>query len=306
MADFAIRTEGLTKVYSTDFWKKGVLGLDDLNLEVETGSVFAFIGPNGAGKTTAIKLLTQLIFPSQGKIWVMGVPSTSRLSMKKIGFLPEQPRMYGYLSGREFLDFIARIFGLDPRIRKKKISELLAKVGLGSRGNMLIRKYSRGMMQRLGLAQAIINDPELLILDEPMASLDPLGRKDFRDLILDLKAQGKSIFFSSHILSDAEMVADRVGILNRGKLIQVGNLDDIVHAHVSGVEITFDLNKKKLEGIDLGKWQAMVQDQRVMVRIEEKGVTDFLRRIDGWGGTVVSVQPQKKSLEEIFMAELRR
>jgi ABC-2 type transport system ATP-binding protein len=140
MADFAIRTEGLTKVYSTDFWKKGFVGLDQLDLEVAEGSVFAFIGPNGAGKTTAIKLLTQLIFPTRGKIWMFGRPTTSRLSKKKMGYLPEQPSLYGYLSGREFLDFIARIFGIDSQTRRKKIQELLEKVGLADRGDLLIRK----------------------------------------------------------------------------------------------------------------------------------------------------------------------
>lgn len=306
MTDLAIQTKELSKVYPTDFWKKGISGLDNLNLEVRKGTVFAFIGPNGAGKTTAIKLLTQLIFPTHGKIWIMGKTSRSRLSLSRIGYLPEQPRMYGYLSGRELLDFMGRIFGLDSGIRKKKTSELLDRVGLGQRGNLLIRKYSRGMMQRLGLAQAIINDPDLLILDEPMASLDPIGRKDFRDLILELKGQGKTIFFSSHILSDAEMVADRIGILNSGRLIHEGNLGDIVQEQVSGVEVTFQLDPQKLLRVDLDKWHTVIQDQRVMVRIEQKEVTQFLSSIQQWGGTVVSLVPQRKSLEEIFIDEVRR
>jgi len=306
MADLAIRTKGLTKIYTTDFWKKGILGLDQLDLEVSEGSVYAFVGPNGAGKTTTIKLLTQLLYPTRGGIWIFGKPTTSRLSRKKMGYLPEQPHLYGYLSGREFLDFIARLFGIDSSTRRKKIPELLKKVGLEMQGDQLIRKYSRGMMQRLGLAQAIINDPELLILDEPMASLDPIGRKDFRDLILELKDQGKTIFFSSHILSDAEMIADRVGILNKGKMVRVGNLNEIVHAQVSDVEITFDLERKKIADIDLKKWNGVVHDTRAMVKLEEKDVSGFLRQINEWGGTVVSVVPRRKSLEEIFIAELRR
>ena len=289
-----------------DFWKKGILGLDQLDLEVSEGSVYAFVGPNGAGKTTTIKLLTQLLYPTRGGIWIFGKPTTSRLSRKKMGYLPEQPHLYGYLSGREFLDFIARLFGIDSSTRRKKIPELLKKVGLEMQGDQLIRKYSRGMMQRLGLAQAIINDPELLILDEPMASLDPIGRKDFRDLILELKDQGKTIFFSSHILSDAEMIADRIGILNKGKMVRVGNLNEIVHAQVSDVEITFDLERKKIADIDLKKWNGVVHDTRAMVKLEEKDVSGFLRQINKWGGTVVSVVPRRKSLEEIFMAELRR
>ena len=306
MTHLAIQTEGLTKVYKGDFWKKGVVGLEDLNLEVEEGEVYAFLGPNGAGKTTTIKLLTRLLFPTRGNVWILGQRNTARSSMENVGYLPEQPSMYGYLSGGEFLDFIARIFGMALNTRKKRIPELLRKVGLGGRGDLPIRSYSRGMVQRLGLAQAIINDPRLVILDEPMASLDPVGRKDFRDLIFELKNRGKTIFFSSHILSDAEMVADRVGILNDGRLVSVGKLDELVSSQIASVEVTFILEPEKLSKIDLGTEDAVVRDQKVMVRLKkEEAVPDFLNLVAQSGGTVVSVIPQRKSLEDIFMAEVR-
>lgn len=306
MTNLVIQTEGLTKVYKGDFWKKGVVGLENLNLEVEEGEVYAFLGPNGAGKTTTIKLLMRLLFPTRGKVWILGQRNTSRSSMENVGYLPEQPSMYGYLSGREFLDFIARIFGMDIDTRQKRIPELLRKVGLEDRCDFPIRSYSRGMVQRLGLAQAIINDPLLIILDEPMASLDPVGRKDFRDLIFELKNRGKTIFFSSHILSDAEMVAGRVGILNDGRLVSVGKLDDLVSSQITSVEVTFILEPEKLSKIDLGTEDIVVRDQKVMVRLEkEEAVPDLLDLVAQSGGRVVSVVPQRKSLEDIFMAKVR-
>ena len=214
MSEYAIKTRELTKIYREvtkgGLVRRTVVALDDLNLEVHHGEVFAFIGPNGAGKTTTIKLLTRLIYATKGQIWISGQLNTSRKAMEHVGYLPEQPNLYGHLSGREFLDFIGRIFGLDIKIRKKRINSLINKVGLEKRADHRIQGYSRGMIQRLGLAQALINDPSILILDEPMSNLDPLGRKEFRDQILMLKNENKTIFFSSHILSDAEMISDRV------------------------------------------------------------------------------------------------
>jgi len=307
MSNLAIRTEGLTKIYKGELGQKSIVGLEDLNLEVFEGEVFAFLGPNGAGKTTTIKLLTRLIYPTKGKVWILGRQNTTRLSMEKVGYLPEQPQLYGYLTGGEFLDFLSRIFGLDSEVRKRRTAELLDRVGLGRQKDLLIRNYSRGMMQRLGLAQALINDPSLLILDEPMASLDPIGRKDFRDLILELKRQGKTIFFSSHILSDAEMIADRVGILNHGRQVSVGRLGDLVSSQVTSVEVTFVLDPTKLSQSDLGTKDVVVQAEKVLVHLrEEEEVPDFLKRIERWGGRVVSVVPQRKSLEEVFMAEIGR
>jgi len=259
MKPVAIKIEHLTKIYKGELGQKDILGLENLNLDIHEGEIFAFLGPNGAGKTTTIKLLTRLIFPTQGKIWIFGQRNNLRVSMKSVGYLPEQPSIYGYLTGQEFLNFIAQIFGLDSETSHQRKSELLNRVGLGDRWDQKIRSYSRGMVQRLGLAQALMNDPNLLILDEPMANLDPIGRKDFRDLILELKDQGKTIFFSSHILSDAEMIADRVGILNEGKLVKVGRLDDLVDTQVTSIEVTFVVDSSKLNQIEIDHEDLIVQ-----------------------------------------------
>jgi ABC-2 type transport system ATP-binding protein len=307
MSTAAIRTEGLTKVYKGGLGEKDVTGLKDLDLEVHAGEVFAFLGPNGAGKTTTIKLLTRLLHPTRGKIHIFGEANTSPRAMIHVGYLPEQPDLYGYLKGREFLDFIARIFGMEASIRKKRISELLDRVGLGKKGDQAVRSYSRGMVQRLGLAQALVNDPKLLILDEPLASLDPVGRKDFRDLILELKNEGKTLFFSSHILSDAEMIADRVCILNQGKKVSVGKLEDMVRSQISSYEVSFSLNSSRHKKIDIDPQDLIIQDQKVMVRLKgPEEVPGLINRIQKWGGDVISVIPHKKTLEDIFMEETGR
>ncbi len=307
MADLAIHTENLTKVYRGDLGKRPIVALDGLNCDVERGEVFAFIGPNGAGKTTTIKLLTRLLRPTNGRIFILGVENKSHNSMERVGYLPELPNMYGYLSGREFLDFIARIFKLDFKERKRRVSQLLERVGLEKSSDVAIRNYSRGMLQRLGLAQALINDPELLILDEPMSGLDPIGRKDFRDLILQLRDQGKTIFFSSHILSDAEMIADRVGILNKGRLINIGKLDDLTSSHITSVDVTFRVESDALSRVDTKKYKTVIRDQNVMVRLNDsKEVNELVKSIERWGGQIISVIPQRKSLEEIFMTEVGR
>jgi len=311
MSDIAIQTQGLTKIFKEvtkgGLVQKTVVALEDLNLEVYYGEVFAFIGPNGAGKTTTIKLLTRLIYPTKGKIWISGQPNSSKEAMNCVGYLPEQPNLYGHLSGREFLDFIGRIFGLDSKIRKRKIDELIDDVGLKSRADHRIQGYSRGMIQRLGLAQALLNDPTILILDEPMSNLDPLGRKEFRDRILTLKKEGKTIFFSSHILSDAEMVADRIGMLNQGRLIHLGCLDEMVDQQVKVIEVTFTLDPERIQKLNLKKSEMVLQGQKVMVRIEDANrVKELIRRVDHLGGNIISVVPQRYSLEDIFMAELGR
>jgi ABC-2 type transport system ATP-binding protein len=302
-----IRTEGLTKIYKGDLGRKPTVGVENLDLEIQSGEVFAFLGPNGAGKTTTIKLLTRLLYPTHGSVWIHGQPITSKHAMDRIGYLPEQPSLYGYLTGREFLDFIARIFGMDSRDRKKRISEILEKVGLAEQSERLIRTYSRGMMQRLGMAQALVNDPDLLILDEPMSALDPIGRRDFRDLIHDLKRRGKTLFFSSHILSDAELVADRIGILNRGRLVQTGRLDDLLASQSDTVEVVFVPRNGKPSKSDLKGYEFGTQGQKVMVRLtREKDLPDLLKKIAACGAKLVSVVPQRKNLEEFFFAEIGR
>jgi ABC-2 type transport system ATP-binding protein len=306
MEEYAIQTGKLRKVYKGELREKSVLALDNLDLEVRRGEVFAFIGPNGAGKTTTIKLLLRLIFPTAGWVRICGEANTSIHAMKQVGYLPEQPRMYEYLSGREFLHFIGRLFGLSREENAKRTLKLLEQVGLGTRGDELIRGYSRGMMQRLGLAQALMNDPELLILDEPMASLDPVGRKDFRDFILSLKERGTTIFFSSHILSDAEMIAERVGILTQGRMVRLASLTELTQGGSESLEVSFTLAAEKQKNLSVPAGSVRIQGDQALVRLENGStLPEFVSSVYSLGGSITSVTPVRRSLEEIFMAEVR-
>ena len=307
MADSVIQTQSLSKTYKGELEHKPVTALVDLNLDVQSGEVYAFLGPNGAGKTTTIKLLTRLIFPSSGTITIQGKDIQDQKALDRVGFMPEQPSLYGYLTGREFLDYVGAIFRMDRPDRKERTTELLRLVGLEKGGERAIRGYSRGMTQRLALAQALMNDPDVLILDEPMSNLDPIGRKDVRDVILNLKEQGKTIFFSSHILSDAEMIADRIGILNDGKLVQVGTMSELVDKQIVSTEVTFEIDPGKLSDPLLKKLAPVQQEHRVMVRLaDESNLKEILDFVTQSGGKVISVIPQRKSLEEFFIAQLGR
>ena len=307
MTGKVIRAEQLTKVYKGDLGRKPITALDDLDLDVVEGETYAFLGPNGAGKTTAIKLLTRLLHPTHGRIWIFDRPNTDPKSMASVGYLPEQPNLYAYLTGIEFLQFIARLFKLDARTRKQRIADLLERVGLHDQGNRLIKTYSRGMLQRLGMAQALVNDPQLLILDEPMSALDPIGRKELRDLILELKRRGKTVFFSSHILSDAEIVADRVAILKGGRLISSGKLDQLVGSQAASIEVTFAVAADQAPLSEWGIDGAVVQGRNAMVRLaREEDLPGLLRKVDERRGKLVSVIPVKKSLEDLFLSEIGR
>ncbi|MEK7702710.1 MAG: ABC transporter ATP-binding protein [Nitrospirota bacterium] len=223
----AIEIQNLRKVYKTDIGKKETTALNGISLSVTEGEVFGFLGPNGAGKTTTIKILIGLMTPTSGTARLFDQEITNESVRSKIGFLPETPSFYEYLTGTEILSFYGQLFDLPKNEIKARTAALLKQVGLESSAHLQLRKFSKGMLQRIGIAQALINDPALVILDEPMSGLDPIGRKEMRELILALKAQGKTIFFSSHIIHDVEMICDRVGILAKGKLLGIGHLDEI-------------------------------------------------------------------------------
>src|SRR5215510_2882000 len=229
MGAAAIETENLTKLYPHGFLNlKTRKSLENLTMRVEEGEVFGFIGPNGAGKSTTIKLLMRLIFPTAGSARILGKPISDIEMHRDVGYLPEQPYFYDYLTATELLDYFARIHDMTAAGRKERVQQMLKKVGLETAGKIQLRKYSKGMLQRVGLAQAILHDPQLVILDEPMSGLDPVGRREVRDLILELKAAGKTILFSTHILPDAEALCDRVGVIAGGRLRGVGAPDAIV------------------------------------------------------------------------------
>ncbi len=265
-----IKTIDLTKEFQSSFPFRKVTALTDLSLEVKRGEVFGFLGPNGAGKTTTFKLLVGLLHPTRGKIFLWGEDHYKIELKSKIGFLPESPYFYSYLKAKEYLHLCGQLFGINSKERQNKIDTLLERVGLKDHKNALIKTFSKGMLQRLGLAQALIHDPELLILDEPMSGLDPLGRKEVRDIMLELKAQGKTIIFSTHILSDVETVCDRVGIIIKGKLKDCGPIENLLNPKIKSFEICIKglpietINNLRERGLPL-----IQRGEEAFIRVEE-------------------------------------
>lgn len=305
----AVRTEGLTKDYRTGFWRRRIRVLHDLNLEVREGEIFGYLGPNGAGKTTTLKLLNGLLLPTSGRAWVLGKELPDVDVKAQIGFLPENPYFYEYLTGREFLTFYGRLFGLDRGVLRDRVGRLLDLVGLEAAADLQLRKYSKGMLQRIGLAQALINEPKLVFLDEPMSSLDPIGRKEVRDLILRLKEEGKTVFFSSHIIPDVEMICDRVGILVGGRLVQIGRLEEMLRAEIESIEVTTsDLGKAALELIKPYVLKPFVQSGgKILLSLrDEEALEEVLRLLLDVKAKIHSVSPHRRSLEEYFLRQLRQ
>src|ERR1041385_3610557 len=234
----AIRTEALTKHYTVGFWRpRPYVALDGLTLQVEQGEVFGFLGPNGAGKTTTLKLLMQLIYPTSGHAEILGKPIGDVSVKRRVGYLPETPYFYDYLTAEELLNYFGALFGYAAAERRRRTGALLDEVGIGKERRLPLRKFSKGMLQRVGIAQAILNDPEVVFLDEPMSGLDPLGRREMRQLILRLRDRGCTVFFSSHVLADAEALCSRVAILAGGRLVAAGRLSDLLAFQVRGWEL---------------------------------------------------------------------
>ena len=306
-AEVVIDIVDLTKDYEVGFLKKRkVRALNQLNLEVCRGEIFGFLGPNGAGKTTTLKLLMRLIYPTQGSARILGHSIEDVSTRARIGYLPENPYFYDYLSGRELLEYTAALFGIPTEQAKGKAKELLSLVGLDSeRANRQLRKYSKGMLQRIGIAQALVNDPEIVFMDEPMSGLDPIGRREVRDLLLALRAQGKTVFFSSHILSDVEALCDRAAILSRGKLLRCGTVHELTGIKDTAVEVV-------AIGIDqsaLGKFSQMVSSLQSasatpngvhLVLADDSEIDHTLSLIRECEGKLISVNPRRTSLEDIF------
>ncbi len=234
----ALRIENLYRSFKIHFWEKKKEVLKGISLEIYRGEVFGFLGPNGAGKTTTIKIITGLLKPDKGKVEVFGHPQNSLEAKRRIGFLPESPYFYEHLSGYEFLKIHSMLSS--ELTNKKGLMELLAKVGLKSAAHLPLRKYSRGMLQRIGIAQVLVSNPDLLVLDEPLTGLDPIGRKEIKDLILEEKKKGKTVFFSSHILPDAEVVCDRIGIIIEGRIMKVGTLDELLKKETKTDEVSLE------------------------------------------------------------------
>jgi ABC-2 type transport system ATP-binding protein len=299
-----LRTEGLTKVFDVGFVKRRtVRAVDDLSLSVEEGEIFGFVGPNGAGKTTTIKMLMGLIHPTRGRAFIFDAPIPSRRSKARIGYLPEHPAWYEFLTGREALEFFAGLSEVPANQRRGRCEELLALVGLADAGEMQLRKYSKGMQQRLGIAQALVGDPAFVVLDEPMSGLDPIGRREVRDLIQELKRRGKTVFFSTHILPDVEMLCDRVGVIIGGKLRDVGKLDTLLSARVTDVEVTF--SGTGAAGPFAGAERRAADGDRVTWRFPDELASDAaVRNVLAAGGRLVALNAHRETLEDFFMRRM--
>ena len=302
--DLAVLTRGLGKQYRHPWTLKVKSALSRLDLQVRRGEVFGYLGPNGAGKTTTIKLLTGLLRPSTGAGWLFGEPLGTERSRRRLGFLPEQPYFYDSLTGPEYLELAGRLSGLGVRDAHARARRWLGRVGLDGRPRQPLRKYSKGMLQRLGLAAALIHDPELLILDEPMSGLDPFGRRDVRELILEQRRRGVTVMFSSHILPDVEMVCDRVGVLIDGSLIRTATVNELVASQQQRVEI-------RCVGAPLvevpTRWRGRIErlehpEGTTFVLNDEREVNEVLGWLLGTGATLRAVTPQRASLEDFFLS----
>lgn len=306
-----VEIENLTKDYDVGFWRKRkVRALDGLSLTVNQGEIFGFLGANGAGKTTTLKLLMRLIFPTSGSARILGSDISDVSMHSQIGYLPENPYFYDYLTATEFLNFCGEICGIPKNVREQRARDLLTRVGLKeTRWKTQLRKFSKGMLQRVGLAQALINDPQIVFLDEPMSGLDPIGRREVRDLIASLRDDGKTVFMCSHILSDIEVLCDRVAILKGGRLAQVGALDELRQNATGGNVIEVIVG-----GSDANTLRSFLADQERFrlnstpagLRIEvtdERDVDLVIAALRKSDGTLISVQPVRQSLEELFLED---
>jgi ABC-2 type transport system ATP-binding protein len=298
-----IELGGLVKSFKGHLGIGRKVAVSGLDLKVEPGEIFGLLGPNGAGKTTTIKMLIGLLRPDTGSVRLFGQPPSQVSARARIRFLPDNPYFYDYLTAEEFLDFYGRLRGLDRETRRTRVAATIAKVGLEGKERLALRKFSKGMVQRLGLAQAILHEPDLVILDEPMSGLDPIGRREVRDLILALRDAGKTVFFSSHILQDAELICDRVGIVVNGKLRHLGSLEEMVHSRPRWFEVS-------VRGTVPKAWSESVLSSaggKTLVKltvVEELSL--FLAKVGAGPAEVVSVWPRRETLEDLFLREVRR
>ncbi len=304
----AIEIQHLVKRYRNMVTREWVAAVNDISLDVFSGEIFGFLGPNGAGKTTTIKALLGLIFPDSGELRVLGQAPGDNAVKQQISYLPESPYFYEHMSAREVITFYASLFGLGGSERDKRVSYLIDLVGLNSAGNKPLRAFSKGMLQRVGIAQSLVNDPKILFFDEPTSGLDPIAHHDIRDLILHLKNEGRTLFLSSHQLSDVELLCDRVSILYRGKLRKVGRVDEMIAGGrveiiaekvVLTTESTAKLNEVSVSHEPLGKDLLIVSEGDVNAK---NAIVDWIRANKG---DIISMTPTRRTLEDIFIETVR-
>ncbi len=304
-----VAVDQVSKSYPTGFWRRRIRVLSDLSFSVARNEIVGFLGPNGAGKTTTIKILNRLAFPDSGRITVFGEEVGRRPeTRRRIGFMPEHPYFYEYLTGSEFLNLCGHLNGMRRNEIADRSGEMLSRVGLADAGSTAIRKYSKGMMQRLGLAQALLHDPELVILDEPMSGLDPMGRMEVRNLIREMKSSGKTVFFSSHIISDVEALCDRVIMLHRGRKVAEGTVDELVGREgVRYVEIMFSPvpDKRWLSSAGLPESAVSIQGNSLLLRAEDHDdANSWIGKFREAGAHVRSCVPVKRQLEDIYVERM--
>jgi len=306
MTDVAIQISDLAKTFRLGLSMKKVEAVRGISFQVNQGEVFGFLGPNGAGKTTTIKMAMGLVKPSKGSIEVLGGHIEDRKTRSRIGYLPEHPYFHDYLTPVETLNFYGKLFGLNGAERKSRIDRLLDRVGLSHARSRTLRKFSKGMLQRLGIAQALLNEPDLLVLDEPLSGLDPIGRKEIRDILVEQRSQGKTIFFSSHILSDIEVICENVAIIQNGKIRSFGRLEELLNSELSLVEVTCKgANPDVLQAFETQGYRVdrLGEYDRVIV---EGQANDALSQLLNSGAEIQSVVPKRDSLEDLFVKESTR
>ena len=304
-----VQTENLRKEFSLGLGRGRKVALDDFTLQVEAGEVFGVLGPNGSGKTTAMKVLTGLCAPTSGRAWMLGQPVGNVSVKNEIGFLPEHPYFYDYLTAYEFLQFYGRLFRRHGLVLSKRVDELLELVGLTGQRKTRLQHFSKGMLQRIGIAQALINDPQLVLLDEPMSGLDPVGRREMRDIILQLRDQRKTVFFNSHILPDVEIICDRVAILMEGRLLAMGPVRELVGSvSVRSVEVELEgMNSTDIVAIKgIAEKVVVTKDHVLAVLPDAAHVDEILRLVNVHGWCLRALTPQRASLEEVFLQEVSK
>jgi ABC-2 type transport system ATP-binding protein len=300
----AIEILDLQKTYKVGFWHKHTkVGLHPLRLTIEEGEVFGFLGPNGAGKTTTLKLLMGLVFPTGGTAKILGRAMDDPEVKSQIGFLPEQPYFYDHLTAKELLNYYGQLSGVPAKIRASRVEQMLDRVGLSDSAEVQLRKFSKGMLQRVGLAQAILHDPRLVFLDEPMSGLDPMGRREVRDMIQQLRHEGKTVFFSTHILSDAEALCDRVGVIQQGELRGVGAVAELMSQAQGRVEIIFHASRAPVALLQLGA-EAKISGDIVNAVLPEKQQDAALEVLRRERLQLISLNPVRRSLEEYYIQNM--
>jgi ABC-2 type transport system ATP-binding protein len=301
----AIEILGLEKIYSVGFWRKRPKrALHPLHLKVEEGEIFGFLGPNGAGKTTTLKMLMGLVFPSGGSARILGMEINDPVMKAQIGFLPEQPYFYDYLTARELLEYFGELSGVPAKVRTHRVSEILGRVGLKDSAGVQLRKFSKGMLQRVGIAQAILHDPKVVFFDEPMSGLDPMGRREVRDLMEQLKSEGKTVFFSTHILSDAEALCDRVAIMNLGKLRGVGAVSELLASVHGKIELVWQGTAVPASIRALGA-DCHATGETVRAVLAEENQDAAIEALRREHLRLVSVVPVRMSLEDYFVEQVK-